>query len=226
MFSIGISEPIASGVRGLVRHSIVWLGPPCGETARGLPRAHPLCRLLLRLLEQVSFVGTWLICRDVSCMREFERKALLVRLRTAGWTIDPDQIEVIRAHRTVSADSPWPYDSDSNLPWPQLEVLVVGCLVACHSIDCRAERDWRSQQPIRGDAMVLRSDLAALLVAEGGYAISVGRTHTENSPGLSVLGPEGWLDPESLLERTDIVGIHKGADAARAWSYARVKPSS
>ena len=225
MFAIGSSEPIASAPSGLVRHSIVWLGQPCGETARGLPATHPLCQLLLRTLEQVSFVGTWLMCREVSLMREFERKALLLRLSKAQWTIDPDQRELIRAQRAVSADSPWPYDSETALPWPQSEILVVGCLVDCLRIDCRNERDWRSQQAVRGDGLVLHSGLANLLVAQRGYAISVGRTHTENLPGLSVLGPEGWLDPESLVERDDVVGIHRGADAGRAWSYGRVNQS-
>jgi len=221
MFAIGKSEPIDSAPRGLVRHSIVWLGQPCGETARGLPATHPLCQLLLRILEQVSFVGTWLMCREVSMMREFERKALLLRLAKAQWAIDPAQGESIRAHRAVSVSSPWAYESEPALPWPQSELLVIGCLVDYVKISCGNERGWRAEHAVRGDGLVLHSELANLLVAERGYAISVGRTQTENSPGLSVLGPEGWLDPESLVESAEVVGIHRGADAGTAWSYGR-----
>jgi hypothetical protein len=222
MFAIGTSEPIDSGARGLVRHSIVWLGPACGETARGLPATHPIGRLLLRILDEVRFVGTWLMCRDVSLMREFERKVLLLRLNGAEWTIDQDQTTTMRAQRAVSVDSPWPYRSTPALPWPQYEILVVGCNVGYAGLDCRSERNVRSQHPVRGDGLVLQSALASLLVAERGYAISVGRSQTENSPGLSLIGPDGWLDPESLVERAEIAGIHRGADAARAWSYGRV----
>jgi hypothetical protein len=225
MFSIGTSEPIAAAEHAIVRHSIVWLGDPAGETARGLPASHPLCLVLLRILEQVSFAGTWLTCREVSPMREFERKALLLRLRNAKWALDPDQSEVIRAHRAVRVDSPWPFGAEPALPWPQHEILVVGCLADYLAIDCHNEHDWRSQQAIRGDGVVLNSELATSLAAQRGYAISVGRTQTENSPGLSILGPEGWLDPELLVAGREVVGVHRGADAGRAWSYGRVSRS-
>ena len=163
------------------------------------------------------------MCREISSMREFEQKALILRLDASKWMVDADQTIVIRAHRDVSADSPWPYSSEPALPSPQREVLIVGCLAAHTAFSCGTEHEWRSQQPVRGDAMVLRSQLAGLLAARGGYAISIGRTHTENSPGLSIIGPEsGWLEPEALVEARDIAGIHQGLEAGRAWSYSHV----
>lgn len=51
---------------------------------------------------------------------------------------------------------------------------------------------------------------------------SFGRTHTENSPGLSIIAPDGALDLEALIGRQEVVGVHRGRDAARAWSYGRV----
>lgn len=226
MFSIGTSEPIAAASPSLVRHSIVWLGEPLEENVRGLPVSHPICRVLLRILEQVSFVGTWLTCREASTMREFERKALLIRLRNGGWAIDPDQSSIIRAHKAVRADSPWPFDTGPALPRPHVEILVVGFLAHSTEVCCHNEREWRSQHAVRGDGLVLNSDLARLLAVERGYAISIGHTHTENTPGLSILGPEGWLDPELLVEGYGVVGVHRGTDAARAWSYGRVNQST
>jgi hypothetical protein len=221
MFSIGIDEPVSTTLP-LLRQSIVWLGEACGETSRGLPSTHPICGALTRLLEQVKFVGTWLTCHEVSLLRGFERKALLVRLERAKWTIDPDQSQLIRAHKIVTVSSPWPYGSNPALPWPQSEILVVGCRVDYDTIDCRDERTLRSLHAVRGDSLVLHARLAALLVAEQCYAVSLGRTQTENSPGLSVLGPDGWLCPEDLVEPREVVGVHIGVDAARAWSYGRV----
>lgn len=222
MFSIGKAEAIDSSSCGLVRNSIVWLGQPCGETTKGLPATHPLCGVLLRIIEQADFIGTWLMCREVSIMRKFEQQTLLSRLNGSAWTIDSEQSEAIRAHRTVRVDSPWPFDSGPALPWPQFEILVIGCRVDYETIDCLDEGDWRPQWAVRGDGLVIRSRLARQLAVERGYAISIGRTHTDNSPGLSVLGPEGWFDPELLVRRDEIVGVHRGGDASRAWSYGRV----
>jgi hypothetical protein len=206
----------------LVRHSIVWLGQAFGETARGLPASHPLCLVLLRLLEQVNFVGTWLTCREVSSMREFERKALLLRLHKAGWTIDAEQTSTITAHRAVRLDAPWPFGAEPALPSPQFEILVLGCHAGFVQVSCQNEREWRSQHALRGDGLVLSSGLANLISVERSYAISVGRTQTDNSPGLSILGPEGWLDPELFVGDHAVVDVHTGTDAAWAWSYRRI----
>jgi hypothetical protein len=132
--------------------------------------------VLIGILERASFVGTWLTCREVSLMREFERKALLLRLDKAKWIVDPDHRQLIRAHRSVSAEQPWPFGTDPALPWPQSEVLVVGSRAESLELDCRDERDWRSKCAVRGDALVLHTKLASLLVDERCYAVSVGRT--------------------------------------------------
>ena len=220
MFSIGASEPLASPA--LVRHSIVWLGEPYGESSQGLSATHPICRVVSRIVETMSVVGAWLACREVSRMREFERKALLSRLVGAEWTIDPDQSAVIRAHKRVSISSIWPYGTGPALPWPQSEILVVGCLVEYPAITCCKGSIGESQQAVRGDGLVLQSDLAGLLVARQGCAISVGRTHTENSPGLSIIAPAGEFDPLGCLDNHDVASVHVGMDAARAWSYGRI----
>lgn len=226
MFSIGSAEPVAATSSGLVRHSIVWLGDASRESSRGLLADHPLCRVLLRILDRASFVGSWLLCRDVSGMREFERKSLLLRLHGADWTVDPDQTGAIRAHRAVGADAPWPYNSEPALPWPQSEVLIVGSLLDYAVIACGDERAWRSQQSVRGDGLVLHSEVAKMLSVRRCYAISVGRTQTDSSPGLSIIGPDEWLNPEDACKGFEVIGVHSDADAGRAWSYGRQSPKS
>jgi hypothetical protein len=226
MFTIGSSEVIASAPSGLLRHHIVWLGDSCGETARGMPATHPICRVLLTVLERANFLATWLVCHDVSRMREFERKATLLKLKKAKWTLEVDSSELIRAHSTVSPESPWPYTSEPAMPWPQEEILIVGTSfdwnpVDCH-LDCRNESSWRHLHSVQGDALLLHSRIPELLLSKQCYAISVGRTHTENTPGLSIVAPDGALDPETLVSSSEVVAVHRGADAERAWAYGRI----
>ena len=74
MFSIGLSEPLDSAPPGLVRHSIVWAAGYDGDNAMGLHQGHPVCGVILRLLERARFVGTWLTFRECALLRDFERK--------------------------------------------------------------------------------------------------------------------------------------------------------
>jgi len=219
MFAIGASEPLLSTSVALVRHSIVWIGDRSGETNLGLPSSHPICKVLLDILGRANFLGTWLLCREPSSMRDFERKSLLLRLRRASWTVENDHSRFVRAEKNVRAESPWPYDSQPALPWPQGEILVVGCLVGYRALNCNDEERWRSRYAIRGEGLILESELAKTLVTRSGHAISIGRTQTNNAPGLSIIGPEGRFDPVQYVEIENVVGLHEGADAARAWSY-------
>jgi hypothetical protein len=154
-------------------------------------------------------------------MRDFERKALLVRLEKAGWAIDPEQTRVVRAHRILSAAFPWPFGMDPALPWPQREVLVAGWLAQWNDLDCKPETDGWHEQGMGVDGLVPSSHLAEVLHREGALAVSLERTHTENSPGLSIMARAGLLDPRALVEGYRLVAVHQGIDARRAWSYGR-----
>ncbi len=223
MFAIGTSEPLDGQSVSLVRHSIVWLGGGCGETNVGLPATHPLCLVLLSILEHFKFVGTWMTCRELATLRDFERKVLLIRFNRTNWLVDPEQSDAIRAHRVVAERSPWPYTPAPALPWPQLELLVVGGLFQYSMLECGARERAHAVRAVRSEAVVLQPSFSQSLLSAQAYAICVGRTHTDNSPGLSVIGPRGLLSPERFVGAKDVLAIHRDGDAERAWSYARVE---
>lgn len=227
MFTIGTSERLELPRHQLVRHSIVWIGESSGETSRGLPASHPISVVILRVLTYFKFLGTWLMCRNVALLREFDRKATLRRLSRARWVVDPDDSAVIRAHRVASQDFPWPYADDTHavaLPWPQAEILIVGGSIDYSSIDCR-DNTIAGTRSIRGEGIVLYSDIVHRLVAQECHAVCVGRTQTDNSPGISIIGRPG-LKPEDFVSGESIFAVHRDQDAGRAWSYGRIIRSS
>jgi hypothetical protein len=160
-------------------------------------------------------------CQDAAATRDFDRRTLLHRLTKAGWSIDPAQSLVIRASRALNEAAPWPFGPEPALPWPQEEILVAGWDAHLEEIDCGPGTEKSSAQFIRGDSLVVNSRLSCSLDERGGFAVSVGRTHTDNSPGLSILCRDGLLDPRQLVEGQSVLGVHTGVEAPRAWSYGR-----
>jgi hypothetical protein len=222
MFAIGDSEPLHTTSHELVRHSIVWLGAACGETARGIPGTHPLGCALFRILQAVDFVGSWLTFHEVSLMREFELKRTLLRLNKSNWVIAPNLSKVVGAHRDVTPNEPWPYESCPELPWPQSEILVAGFRATSADLrsECMGRGPWL--RAIAGEARVLGSSLELRLAGGDGCAVTIGRTHTENSPGLSIIAKMRTFNPETFVEPERVAGVHRFQDASLAWSYGRI----
>lgn len=220
MFAIGSDEKLNLHSHVLRRSSIVWLGDSSGEGSRGIASSHPLCGVLLRILSHHKFAGEWITCQETASLREFEQKARLSQLRRAQWNIDPDAHRVIRAHRVVSRDAPWPFLTEPVLPWPQAEILLAGARLGYSMVDC--QNDATSRRAVRSEELLDRSHIVQWLVATGALAVCLGRTQTDNSPGISLIG---WADiePDAFVEATEILAVHRGDDAARAWSYAKIR---
>jgi hypothetical protein len=219
MFTIGISEPLQS--QALIRHSIVWLGGAFGETNLGLPAAHPLSDVVLRLEERFEFVGSWLLCRRVASLREFERKALLLRLERARWDVEPRRDTAIRACKTVSEGSPWPYPESPGLPFSPSEILVVGATLGYAVVHCTwDESAWT--RPVEGEHLVLQSDFASWLISNRAFAVCFGRTQTDFSPGISIIGSHA-LDPRGFVAADEIHALHWNDNGGRAWSHGRIR---
>jgi hypothetical protein len=216
LFTIGASEQCERP--GLERTGIVWLGDPSGETHAGLPPEHPLCEILTALLKQFEFVGSWLLCRSLAAMRPFERSSALIRLTNSNWEIDDTASGLLRARRSISHDQPWPYPSNPGLRRPYSEIAVVGNRFDHRQLQVEPRSLTRA---IEGEELILQPCVVEFLVSTGSYAVCVGRTHTDNSPGLSIIGPPG-LRPEVLVPEHLLLAVHKGTDAERAWSYRRV----
>lgn len=218
MFSVGIGEPLDSASVPLVRHCVVWLGGSCDEDNRGIPESHPLCSVILRILVQFKFAGTWLVCKQAGSLRQFELKSLLWRLARAQWIVDPEQSACIRGHRVVSEKSPWPYVTGPALPRPQSEFLIIGGSLEYSSLD---RRIVGPSTALPGEDLVLGSDIARWLVDSNSLAVYCDRTQTEHSPGISIISPPGLVDPEAFVPKDKLVAVHRDNDARRAWSYGR-----
>lgn len=218
MFSIGASEPLPAQM--LERNSVVWLGQSCGESSSGIPPEHPLCSVVLNIIEKFRFVGSWLLCRNISGLREFEKATTLLRLQRAQWVVDSTHKSMIRAHRLVTPSSPWPYPSRPGLAYRGLEVLVVGRPFEARALHCDRSKTATVVRAIEAEEVVLDEKFSQALRSNGAYAVCVGRTHTENSPGISVIGPAG-LDVREFVPPGRVLAVHGGTEAERAWSYGR-----
>jgi hypothetical protein len=220
MFAIGSDEKLTLRSHVLRRHSIVWLGSSSGEDGRGIPASHPLCGVILRILSHHDFGGAWLTCQATTSLREFARKARLSQLRQAEWNIDPDTQRFIRGHREVSREMPWPFPTEPVLPWPQAEVLVIGGHWDYRNAACPGPDVL--PRAIRGEELLDGPDVVSRLVTTGALAVCVGRTQTDNSPDISLIGT-AKLDPEAFVDARQVHAVHRGDEAPRAWSYPRIQ---
>jgi hypothetical protein len=221
VFAIGADEKLNfRSSQVLRRHSIVWLGDAAGEESRGIPGSHPLCAAILRVLAHYNFVGAWITCQETASLREFERKVRLSQLARAQWVVDPATERVIRAHRVVSRDAPWPFFTEPALPWPQAEILMAGGHLDYTRVDC--QQDGAPHRSVRSEDLLDRPQIVQWLVATGAVAVCIGRTQTDNSPGISLIGA-AELQPEAFVDATEVLAVHRGDEAARAWAYARIK---
>lgn len=219
MFAIGLDEKLDLHSHVLRRHSIVWIGGASGEDSHGIPASHPLCGAILRILSYYKFSGVWLTCQDATSLREFARKSRLSQLQRAQWTIDPDTRVCIRGHRVVAHDAPWPFLTEPALPWPQSEVLVTGGPLTYHSVACPSPDT--ALRSVRSEELLDRANVVHWLVTTGSLAVCVGRTQTDNSPGISLISAAD-VDPAAFVDANEVHAVHRGNEAARAWSYARI----
>jgi hypothetical protein len=210
MFAIGRSEPASCGGLDLWRHSIVWLGRPGYNESRVLPEDHPLSRVVYLLQTRFRFRGAWVIYRGLDEMTAFELKREEVRRK--GWTIDHCG-RCFRAWRGISERHPWPFDRTPGLPSTRNpDVLLLG--------DTKGEvidGIVGALGPLDG-LQGLTPVVFAHLAQTGTHLVCRGRTHVDNSDGISIVGPRG-LDPEAFVPRELVHAVHEGSDAGWAWSY-------
>jgi hypothetical protein len=223
MFSLGIGEALRVGKLVLARHTIVWLGGAEGEDGSGLPSSHPVCRVLRALAKQQQESASWVLCRDAREMRSFELKSLEIQLAKTGWSVDRSLPAVIRAERAALEPSFWPASSEPVLSRSGFEILVIGSARA-GQFDC-ANAD-RTAHAVLGDSIAVASPIVESIAADRCLVASLGRTHTENSPGVSIIAAAGRaVDVPSLVEFAPVFATHVGDDAQRAWSYPRCRAS-
>lgn len=217
MFSIGKSEPVSCGGHHLVRHAIVWLGGQRGETNLGLPEEHPICQVIGRLEERFDFRGSWIVCHRTDSMSPFQFKREKLRLGRAQWQIDTHD-SCLRAYRSVSRQEPWPYASPRGLPHGASDLLLLGG-TGFAGVDCIDLPSQRRAVP--SEDLVLRPPVVEYLLETQQQVVCIGRTHTDSSPGISILGPAGLM-PEGFVPADAIHAIHEGTEAGHAWSYPRL----
>ena len=220
MFAIGLSEPLEIGGLALERQSIVWIGGPCGESSRGIPEEHPICGVVCQIERRFGFCGSWIVCHrhGHSTMKQVQR--LRLRLLGSGWVLDSEESgEFLLAHKPVSSEEPWPYPGSPGLPYRPAELLLVGAIghaaIACGEVPV-------APRSVPGETLVLTEPVAHYLAARSCYVVCFGWTHTENTPGLTIIGPPG-IDPRQFVPAGAVHSVHRGADAEWAWSQATVR---
>jgi hypothetical protein len=213
MFALGISEPITSNAH-LEKQSIVWNGGVRGESSRGYATEHPICELVSTIIVAFDSRGSWNLCERIDSQSP-ECKRLRARLSGADWVVTVDKSECTCAHRPISGDSPWPYPKSPGLPYRPREILLVGS--AAHMpIACATPS---SVPPLSAEDLILTQTVTEHLIQRECYAIFFGWTHTENRPGISIIGKPG-LDPRRFVPKTMIHSVHFGIEAGWAWSQA------
>lgn len=221
MFSIGLSEKLGHAGAPLVRHSIVWLGFDAAETSQGLFASHPLCQIIARLVASFGFCGTWLTFHNVRQIRSFETKARLLQFNRNGWTVDPEQTSRIRGHRWTTRQHPWAFDRDPVLPKPLAEMLICGAKGTYALVSNEPEDQDSLRVILPASEAFIRPSVVDQFLRRGCCFVHLGRTHTDNSPGIHIIAMEGAVNPEALVEAQLILSVHRGVDAGLAWSYPR-----
>ncbi|RLB54278.1 MAG: hypothetical protein DRJ42_09590 [Deltaproteobacteria bacterium] len=150
-------------------------------------------------------------------MSPFQLKREKLRLARAKWEIDSCE-SCLRGYRAISRQEPWPYDSRRGLPLRASELLLLGG-IGFAGIDCRELPVQR--RAVLSEDLVLTPTVVEHLLETQQQVVCSGRTHTGNSPGISILGPAGLL-PEEFVPADAIHVIHEGTEAGYAWSYPRL----
>lgn len=213
MFCFGLDEPIGHS-DSLLRHSIVWFGDSHEDGQLGLTDKHPISEAVAKLVGHFRFNGRWVLSRCRGRMHLSQSKILQARLRGAGWSLLEDCSQCILATKGLTDGDIWPFAGTPGIPRVPPEVLVLGYTDPV-VLDCEIEES--KPRAVRGERMVLSSELTSSLAASGGYAVCFGRTHANNRPGISLIGRRG-LDFPGILLSWGCKEIFHGADAERAWT--------